>query len=143
MKLVRILKVSETEFYDHLEKEFIENFFQCTQKRITTEDIKKGLSYVQISKKVPGGTTLTLTDYKRGHYYGVEVKNAADTYTLFYQTKVVEKGLEISFEQTVASFKKESHSKLMGWFSEGVYLGRMSDILFDIQKKIHLRREEA
>ncbi|MFV0479315.1 MAG: DUF3284 domain-containing protein [Anaerorhabdus sp.] len=136
MKLKRLLKITEQEFYDHIEKEFIQNFKDCTGTEIEISDFKKGLSYVQTSKKNPAGTTYTVTNYTRGVSYAVEARSIADTFSLFYETNPVEKGLEVTLHQTVASFNKSAHNKLMGALSEGIYLGRMSDVLYGIQNKI-------
>ncbi len=140
MKLKRTLKISEQEFYNFIEKDFVENFKACTGKDISVDEIKKGVSYVREDKKVPGGTKITITEYQRNHCYGIEVKNVADTFSLLYHTCPVEKGLEVTLNQTVASFNKKRHNKLMRLFSEAIYLGRMSDTLYDIQKRIHKER---
>lgn len=136
MKITRTLQITEQEFYDYLENDVIANVADCTQRTIKVKDVKKGLRYTKQGDDVYNRVDITVLDYERGKFYKSKIKSMADTITLSYETSVVEKGLQIIFHQHIESFEKKKQRKLMRMFSEGVYYGRMSDTLYDIQKKI-------
>lgn len=140
MKLIRTLEVSEDEFYDYLESDLVANIQQCEGKDVSVRDIKKGLKYSIHDKKANVRTDVTILEYKRGDYYKARVKSPADTITISYKTEPDEKGLKVIFHQLIDSFENSRQNKVMRLFSEGVYFGRMSDALQNIQKKIIERR---
>ncbi|WP_418219558.1 DUF3284 domain-containing protein [Clostridium isatidis] len=82
-----------------------------------------------------------MLDYKRGSLYKAEIKSIYDTIRISYETKEVDNKLKIIFNQHIESFESKKHNKFMKFFSEGVYLGRMTDTLYDIQNKIIKERE--
>lgn len=136
MKLTRILKITEKDFYDFLENDLLSNINQCKGKEISVEDIKKGLKYSKYDNNAHTRIDITILEYKRGEFYKSQIKSLLDTITISYETEVVDEGLKIIFSQHIESFEKEKHNKLMRMFSEAVYYGRMTDTLYDIQKKI-------
>lgn len=140
MKLIRTLEVSETEFYDYLESDLVANIQKCEGKELDTHDIKKGLKYSILDKKSNVRTDVTILEYKRGEIYKARINSPADTITISYSTTSDEKGLHIVFHQLIDSFENSRQNKVMHLFSEGVYFGRMSDALQNIQKKIVERR---
>lgn len=134
MKIKRTLQISENEFYDYLEGELIR---EC---QLTKTKIEKGLNYKKTDPKTQLEISVFVINYIRGTLYEVNISSSYETYFLKYTTQENENGLEIQFEQHIESFKIKKQNRLMRLFSEGVYLGRMSDTLFDIQKKIHEKR---
>jgi len=134
MKIKRTLQISENEFYDYLEGELIH---EC---QLTKTKIEKGLNYKKTDSKTQLEISVFVINYIRGTLYEVKISSSYETYFLKYTTQENENGLEIQFEQHIESFEIKKQNRLMRLFSEGVYLGRMSDTLFDIQKKIHEKR---
>ena len=136
MKITRTLQVTECAFYDYLENEIITNIDSCANKEITTNDIMKGLCYTKQGDNVYSRVEVTILEYERGKLYKAKIHSMADTIILSYETSVVEKGLQIIFHQYIESFENKKQNRFLRLFSEGVYYGRMSDTLYDIQKKI-------
>lgn len=134
MKIKRTLQISENEFYDYLEGELIR---EC---QLTKTKIEKGLNYKKTDPKTQLEISVFVINYIRGTLYEVKISSSYETYFLKYTTQENENGLEIQFEQHIESFEIKKQNRLMRLFSEGFYLGRMSDTLFDIQKKIHEKR---
>lgn len=141
MKLTRILKVSEKEFYDYLENDLLHNIYQCTDKKLSVKDIKKGLNYTKHENDALVRIDVSILDYKRGEFFKSKIKSMADTITISYETEVVSEGLKVVFNQYLESFENSKQNKFMRLFSEAVYFGRMSDTLYDLQKKIINQRE--
>jgi hypothetical protein len=141
MKLTRILKVTEKEFYDFLEKDLLSNIYQCTSQELSVKDIKKGLKYSKNDNNAHTRIDISILDYKRDTFYKSEIKSIVDTITISYETEVVAEGLKVIFNQYIDSFENSKQNKFMRMFSEAVYYGRMTDTLYDIQNKIIRSRE--
>ncbi|MDF2950299.1 MAG: hypothetical protein K0R07_2349 [Sedimentibacter sp.] len=136
MKLTRILKVTEKEFYDFLEKDLLANIYQCTSQELGVKDIKKGLNYSKYDNNAHTRIDISILDYRRDAFYKSQIKSIADTITISYETEVVADGLKVIFNQHIDSFENAKQNKFMRMFSEAVYYGRMTDTLYDIQNKI-------
>ncbi|MCM8711887.1 DUF3284 domain-containing protein [Clostridium sp. SYSU_GA19001] len=136
MKLTRILKVTEKDFYDFLEKDLLSNIYQCTGKELSEKDIKKGLIYSKFDNDALTRIDVCILDYKRGSFFKSQIKSVIDTITISFETETADDGLKVIFNQHIQSFENQKHSKFMKLFSEAVYYGRMSNTLYDIQKKI-------
>lgn len=142
MKLIRTLQVSEQEFYDYFEQDLITNMDRWMHQKISAKDIKKGMSYRKQDEKSNAQTVVTVIGYERGSYYSLRLQTMVDSIELTYHTEPDEKGIKIIFEQHIESFETKKQKKLMRMFSEGVYFGRMSDTLYDMQAKIIKLREQ-
>lgn len=143
MKLTRILKITEKEFYDFLETDLLSNIRQCTGKELSVKDIKKGLKYSKHEEDALTRIDVSILDYERGSTYKSITKSLADTITISFETEVVDDGLKIIFNQNLENFESKKQNKLLRLFSEAVYFGRMTDTLYDIQKKIIDNRSES
>lgn len=140
MKIIRTLEITQEEFYDYLEEDLCHSIHEATNKMISKKDIQKGLKYHKFEKSIQEKIEITILEYQRGEIYKSKIKTIGDTTTIFYRTRETEKGLEIIFEQNIHSFETAKQNRFMRMFSEGVYLGRMVDTLYDIQKKIINKR---
>ena len=67
----------------------------------------------------------------------------ADTITISFETELVDDGLKIVFNQHLEDFENKKQNKVLRMFSEAVYYGRMTDTLYDLQKKIIDNRSES
>lgn len=141
MKITRTLNVSLDDFYSHLEEELVSKCHQHDHDSITTHNVKKGLKYIINHDDIYKKTTITVLEYVRNEFYKVQITSMSDMITISYKTEISPKGIEVVFIQDIASFSNKKQSNVMRLFSEAVYYGRMSDTLFDIQKKIHSRNE--
>ncbi len=142
MKITRILNVEEKEFYDYLEQEVLLDIQGNTSHDFSVKNIKKGLKYTKYHEVSNSRIDIFIEEYLRGSVYQVKIKTAVDTITICYRTKQLDQGLEIIFNQKIESFDNAKHHLLMKWFSEGIYFGRMSDTLFEIQEGILKARNE-
>lgn len=143
MKLTRILKITEKEFYDFLETDLLSNIHQCTSKELSVKDIKKGLKYSKHEEDALTRIDVSILDYERGSIYKSITKSLADTITISFETELVDDGLKIVFNQHLEDFENKKQNKVLRMFSEAVYYGRMTDTLYDIQKKIINNRSES
>lgn len=140
MKLTRTLNITQDEFYDCLETDIIHDLYEYQDTEISAADIRKGLKYQKKDKATQADVTLTILNYVRGSIYQASIKTLYDTVIVHYETEMTEDGLKIIFQQHIKSYDTQKHHKLTKWFSDGIYLGRMSDTLFTIQKKINAKK---
>ena len=140
MKITRTLEITTEEFYDHLEQGIIESIKKTSSKIIKKADIKKGLKYSTTEHDVYTKTSVKILDYQRGNHYKARINSIMDNIIIEYSTREVDKGLEVEFDQVIESFEKKKTNFLMREFSKAVYLGRMTDTLYDMQTKIHNQR---
>lgn len=141
MKLTRAIKASDQEFYDYLEQELIKAIQTNTQREISAKDIKKGLSYRKYEDNAHAQVQVNILDYQRGSYYKAEVKSLSDTVTITYETSVEKDELIIKFTQSIESYESRKHNRVMKVFSEAIFLGRMANTIYNIQKEIIKQRE--
>ena len=141
MKLIRTFAFTSDEFYDFLESDLLANAAKCTSRPLSVNDIKKGFKYSKHDNNAHTRIDVTILDYQRQLHYKSKIKSISDTITIEYATRPCEKGLEITFIQGFESFETTKHNKFMELFSQAVYLGRMTDTLYEIEKKIINRRE--
>ncbi|MDD3027834.1 MAG: DUF3284 domain-containing protein [Erysipelotrichaceae bacterium] len=141
MKLIRTFAFTSDEFYDFLESDLLANAAKCTSRPLCVNDIKKGFKYSKHDSNAHTRIDVTILDYQRHLHYKSKIKSIGDTITIEYETRNCEQGLEITFNQHFESFESTSHNKFMELFSQAVYLGRMTDTLYDIERKIVKRRE--
>lgn len=145
MKIIRTLKITPDEFYDYLEREILETANQnCTGKAAyTPADITAGFCTTKGGEESPSKIELTITSYERGSHYKAKATSFSDTYEFSYQTKTVDGGLEVTYEQELLNIlsQKKKKNRLLAGFSEAVYLSRMSNHLYDLQEKILKERQ--
>lgn len=141
MKIKRTIDVTNNEFYDYLETELLNHISLSTDKSLAIEDIKKGVTYSN-GKSGHEKIETTIHNYQRDAFYSATVKSFQDTNTITYTTKSMGEKLEIIYELEVESLKTSNSNKWLKLFSEGVYYGRMSDKLFEIEQQIHKLREQ-
>ena len=136
MKIIRTIKVTETQFYDYLEQQLLEDIQNSSKKQITISDIKKGLKYAKEDKDSKLITEISIQQYVRGECYRFKVTYMSDSTTIEYRTKSTDEGLQITMSQRIQSFEEKSHNKISRAFHEAIYLSRMSHAIYDIEKSI-------
>lgn len=136
MKIIRTIKVTETQFYDYLEQQLLDDIKNSSKKQITISDIKKGLKYTKEDKDSKLITEISIQQYVRGECYRFKVTYMSDSTTIEYRTKSTDEGLQISMSQRIQSFEEKSHNKISRAFHEAIYLSRMGNAIYDIEKSI-------
>lgn len=139
MKITRTFLITQDEFYDHLGCNLIELYHSITRINITAKDIKKGLTFSKNEDDPYTRIDLTLLAYKRGEIYKMSIVSMSYTVETTYVSKPTTDGLTITYIQTPSI---QTHQNIfMRTFSEIIYLGKMSQTLYDIQKKIMCKRD--
>lgn len=138
MKLIRTLAVSEREFYTYLEQEMLADYVEGG----AVPKLEKGAVFHNGQTDPYAKASLRILDYQPGKLYHAQLSTFSDEIKLSYRTRVIDdQHLEVIYQQELGSLAKQKRHPILSWFSDGVYLGRMTDHLYDIQKKIQAKRE--
>lgn len=140
MKITRLLKITEKEFYDYLEEELLLDIEKCTHQQLHSKDIKKGLKYSKFTQDVNARADIIIQKYQRGQIYQTRIKTLSDSIIITYQTQVTSEGLQVIFKEHIQSYESKKHHYLAKMFYELVYLRRMNETLYDIEKHIFNKR---
>lgn len=127
MKIIRTLAVTNTEFYDWLEKQLLIEIQAATGEILTATSIKKGLTYTKTTAKTAAQIKITIDDYQRGIKYQMTAISPLDTVT-------------VTFLEDVDSYRPQQHHWLLRNFSQALLLGRMSDKLLQLEQQIIAHR---
>lgn len=136
MKIIRTLDVTESAFYNHLERELLQDVEASTGKRLEASSIQPGFRYVKRQKKGKGQTQITVDDYQRGKCYQITSKSPVDTVTVTYLTEGKGEKTEVSLVEDIASYTPEKQNRFVRWFSQAMLLGRMSDTVMAMEDAI-------
>lgn len=139
MKVNRNLEITAEEFFDVLFQQVIDDVHKKTSKELKKSDFKKGFKFIDRGDEKTPRSSFEVIDYQPYTYYKAKRSSINGTTTVTYRVKPVDKGINVEFEQI--STELTSGKGLFGTFSETVYLGRMTDHLYNIQKKILFEKE--
>ena len=131
MRLERDFKVTSDQFFDHIEKEFVQEVEKATSRKIKPKDMKAGFKY---TNRPEGGNKIVITvlEYVRGEVYSVRMTSGKDSVNSTYHVTETEEGIHVAFDFEDETFekKKEKYGKIKKGYQEVVYYNRMSSVLY-------------
>ncbi|MBR3840988.1 MAG: DUF3284 domain-containing protein [Erysipelotrichales bacterium] len=137
MEITRNLEITASEFFDCLFQNTVDEIAKESKKEISTDSIKKGFKFVHQGKDAYSRITFEVVDYQKDEYYKAKRTSFGGSVTVSYKVVPNDKGITVTLQQNVIqSGKPVEYKGIFGKFSEMLYLGRMSDNLYDIQKKV-------
>lgn len=134
MKLVRTLKITSDEFYNYLETKLKEDILKQAKKKVSK--IEKGVHYSIHANDNYARIDFKILNYERGKCYELQMKSYTDETVVRYDTREVDDGLEVIFEQTIKSEKDKKRNTITKKFAETMYLSQMSRTIYDIEANI-------
>lgn len=141
MKVIRDLEISASEFFNALLDNVIDDIVTNTGKEVSKENLKKGFKFVHRGENIGQRITFEIVDYQQDKVYKAKRKSINGTVSVYYVVKPNDKGgITVTFEQNFPEETKKQGTLMKG-FSETIYLGRMTDSLYEIQKKVLLSKE--
>lgn len=141
MKITRNLEITASEFFDGLTQSVVDDIAKSCKKEIAKEDIKKGFKFVHRGEGAYSKITFEVVDYQENEYYKAKRSSINGTVTVIYTVKPNEKGICVTLEQIINQPNQKKLGKLMQKIFDAVYLGRMSDNLYGIQKRVLNQKE--
>lgn len=141
MKITRDLEITASEFFDGLIQGVVDDIAKSCKKEIAKEEIKKGFKFVHQGEGVYSKITFEVVDYQEEKYYKSKRSSINGSVSVAYTVKPSDKGISVTLEQIITQPTQRKPGKLMQKISDMLYLGRMSDNLYGIQKYALNKRE--
>ena len=141
MKVIRDLEISASEFFGVVLEELAAEVKSLSGKECTTADLHQGYTYVQNPDDSATRVVFKIVEYQEEKLYKAVRSSAEGDLTIIYDAVPNDKGVTVTFtyENTTPSGLKKKG--IFGAFSQIVFLGRMTDKLYDIQRTVINRRE--
>ena len=137
MEITRNLEITASEFFDCLFQNTVDEIAKESEKEISKDSIKKGFKFVHQGEDKYSRITLEVVDYEKDTFYKAKRISYGATVIVSYKVVPNEKGITVTLTQDVLQAGKPMQYKgFLGKMSESFYLGRMSDNLYGIQKKV-------
>lgn len=142
MKINRTLHITNEEFFNTLLDNVIKDINKSTNKKIKMSDLKKGFKFTSSSSSNRLlDTSFEITSFERNSFYAAKQTSVNGTRFVSYKITPDQDGINVEFEQ-ILPFSEKKHFRLFQCFSEAIFLGRMSDHLFEIQKQVLKKQED-
>lgn len=142
MKVIRNLEITATEFFNAVFDELIEEIEKTDKKKFERTDFKTGFQYVHSAEDVYSRVEFEIVDYQEGSFYKCKRTSINGTTTISYEVVPIETGITVTFIQEAADQKEtKKAAKLFSLFGEANALGRMTDKLYSIQRRVINEKE--
>ncbi|MCI5774702.1 MAG: DUF3284 domain-containing protein [Erysipelotrichaceae bacterium] len=136
MKVDRNLKIQNYQFFDSLIQGVIIDIEKNTNKKILKSDLKKGFKFNNKNKQNPLlNSTFEIIDFIPNELYSAKQTTVNGTRFISFKITTIKDGINVEFQQSLPKSNKKQ-LKLFSLFSETIYLGRMTDFLYNIERQI-------
>lgn len=142
MKVIRNLEITAEEFFHAVFDELIEEIEKSDKKKFQRTDFKKGFQYVHCAEDAYSRADFEIVDYQEGNFYKCTRTTINGTSTLSYEVTPNETGITVTFiQENVLRKEGKKPNKLFALFSEASTLGRMTDKLYALQRRVMNEKE--
>lgn len=142
MKVIRNLEITAEEFFNAVFDELIEDIEKADKKKFERTDFKKGFQYVRCAEDAYSRVDFEIVDYQEGSFYKCKRTSINGTTSLSYEVTPIEKGISVTFiQEIVPRVEGKKPNKLLALFSEANNLGRMTDKLYAIARRVTNEKE--
>lgn len=143
MKVIRNLEITAAEFFHAVFDELIEEIEKTDKKKFSREDFKKGFQYVHCAEDAYSRVDFEIADYQEGSFYKSVRTSINGTAVISYEAVPNERGITVTFIQEITQRKENSKPpfKLFALFAEANTLGRMTDKLYGLQRRVINEKE--
>lgn len=141
MTVIRNLEISPSEFFGVVLEELVKEIRSVDQADVRETDICEGFQYTAHAEDPALKVFFEVVAYQEDKHYKSVCTSAAGAITVTYDVVPTEKGISVTFsyENTTPAGRKKKG--LLGAFSEIIFLSRMTDRLYDIQRTVINRKE--
>lgn len=138
MKVTRNLQITASEFFGVVFKELAEEIENATKEKVDPAAFHSGYTCTYSGKDPATKLTFKIVEYREDTFYKAVRTSASVTATITYDVVPAEAGIAVTFEYSDGSPKKKG---IFGMFFEALYLGRMTDKLYAIQRSVINEKE--
>lgn len=143
MKVIRDLEITPSEFFSVVLEELVKEIKSVDKADIRPEDIHEGFQHIVHAEDPALKVVFEVVAYQEDKHYKSVCTSASGTVTVIYDVVPTDKGITVTFiyENTTPAGEKAKKKGLFGAFSEIMFLSRMTDRLYGIQRTIINRKE--
>ena len=141
MKVIRNLEISASEFFGVVLEELAAEIKSMSGTECTSADLHEGYTYIHNPEDVATKVVFQIVEYREEKLYKAVRTSAEGDLTVIYDVTPNDQGITVSFTYENTTPAGRPKKGLFGAFSQIIFLSRMTDKLFDIQRTIINRRE--
>ena len=141
MKVIRNLEISASEFFGVVLEELVKEIKSVDKADVRVSDICEGFRYTAHAEDPALKVCFEVVAYQEDKHYKSVCSSAAGTITVSYDAVPTEKGISVTFDYENTTPSGQKKKGIFGAFSEIIFLSRMTDRLYDIQRTVINRRD--
>ena len=141
MKVIRNLEISAGEFFGVVLEELAKEIRSLSGTECAAADLYQGYTYVHNPDDVATKVVFEIVEYQEEKLYKAVRSSAEGEQIITYEVTPQEKGISVTFDYVNTTPAGQKKKGIFGAFSEIIFLSRMTDKLFDIQRTVINRRE--
>lgn len=141
MKVIRNLEISASEFFGVVLEELVKEIKSVDKGDVRTDDICEGFQYTAHAEDPALKVSFEVVVFEEDKRYKSVCSSANGTITVSYDVVPNEKGITVTFVYENTTPAGKSKKGLFGAFSEIMFLSRMTDRLYGIQRTVINRNE--
>lgn len=141
MKVIRNLEISASEFFGVVLDELAAEIRSLSGTECTAADLHEGYTYIHNPDDVSTKVVFEIVEYQEEKLYKAVRTAAEGDLTIIYEVVPCDNGITVSFTYENTTPAGKAKKGLFGAFSQIIFLSRMTDKLYDIQRTIINRKE--
>lgn len=142
MKVTRNLEITASEFFNAVFDELIQEIEKFDNQKISKDSLKTGFHYHHKGEDVYSKIDFEIVEYQEETFYKSVRSSVRGTTSISYEVIPTENGISVTFTQETDEHQTQRKlPKLVALFAEGFAYGRMTDKLYDYQKKVINEKE--
>jgi hypothetical protein len=141
MKVTRNLEISSREFFETVFLNLAQEIRTTDKTEVNIGDFRTGYRYVHNPENPALRVSFEIVEYQEEKLYKAVRTAAEGDLTMIYEVVPNDNGITVSFTYENTTPAGKSKKGLFGAFSQIIFLSRMTDKLYDIQRTIINRRE--
>lgn len=141
MKVIRNLEISPSEFFSVVLEELVKEIKSVDKADVRPEDIHEGFQHIVHAEDPALKVTFEVVAYQEDKHYRSVCTSASGTISVSYDVVPTDNGITVTFIYENAAHAGTKKKGLFGAFSEIMFLSRMTDRLYGIQRAVINRKE--
>ena len=141
MKVIRNLEITAGEFFSVVLEELAAEIKSMSGTDCATADLREGFVYVHKPDDAAMKVVFEIVEYQEEKLYKAVRSAAEGDLSITYEVVPNEKGITVTFTYENTTPAGKAKKGIFGAFSQIVFLSRMTDRLFDIQRTVINRKE--
>lgn len=140
MKVTRNLEISGRDFFETVFQNLAQEIRSYSGSEADIADFKTGYRYIHHPEDPALKISFEIVEYQEDALYKAVRTDASGTIAITYELAPTETGITVGFtyENSAYSAKKRG---IFSAFSDALFLGRMTDTLYGIQRDVINKRE--